>query len=73
MICRRCLNYIPEDGRFCPKCGVRLRTQVPPTRPWRWIVLVLLCAVIWSRVVRKEFQEQLHHLRAQVNSALNAL
>ena len=28
MICRHCRDYIPEDSRFCPKCGVRL--WIPP-------------------------------------------
>ena len=73
MICRHCQDYIPEDSRFCPKCGVRLWTAPPTNRPWRWIVVIFLFVVIWSVVVRKEFQVQLLDLRAQVYSAFNAL
>jgi hypothetical protein len=53
MICELCQSYILEDSRFCPKCGVRLWTPPLAKRPWRWIILILLCAVIWSVVVRK--------------------
>jgi hypothetical protein len=73
MICRHCQEYILEDSHFCPKCCLRLRTLPAPNRPWRWIVLIFLCAVIWSVVVRKELEVQLLHLRAQVTSVLNAL
>ena len=73
MICEHCQNDILEDSHFCPKCGVRLWTPVPANRPWRWIVLIFLCAVIWSFVVRKELEVELLHLRAQVISTLNAL
>ncbi len=73
MICRHCQDYLPDDSRFCPKCGVRLRTQVAPNRPWFWIVALLLFAVIWATVVNREFRVQLLNLRVQVNSALNAL
>ena len=73
MICKHCQDYIPEDSRFCPKCGVRLWTAPPADRPWRWIVLTFLGAIIWSVVVRKEFQVQLLDLRAQVYNALEAL
>ena len=27
MFCKHCQDYIPEDSRFCPKCGVRLRSE----------------------------------------------
>ena len=73
MICEHCQSYIPADSRFCPKCGVRLWTPPLAKRPWRWIVLIFLCAVVWSVVVRKELEAQLLNLRAQVSSALNAL
>jgi hypothetical protein len=73
VICRHCQDYIPEDSRFCPKCGIGLWIDPPANRPWRWIVVIFLFAFIWSVVVRKEFQVQLLDLRAQVYSALEAL
>ena len=77
MICRHCQDYIPNDSRFCPKCGIRLWIPPPANRPWRWIVVIFLVAVIWSRVVGKELkvqlQDQILNLRAQANRALNTL
>ena len=73
MLCKHCQSYIPEDSRFCPNCGVRLRITPPSNRPWGWIVVLFVFALIWSVVVSKEFQVQLLNLRAQVSSALNAL
>ena len=63
MICKHCQDRIPEDSRFCPKCGARLGTQNASNRPWFWIVVLLLVAVIWVTVVREELQIQLLNLR----------
>jgi len=73
MFCRHCHDYIPEDSRFCPKCGVRLWTAPPANRPWFWICTILLFAFIWATLAHKDFQAQLLNLRAQVHSTLNAL
>jgi len=73
MICRHCRNYIPEDSRFCPKCGVRLRVDIAPGRPWFWICTILLFAVIWATLVRDELEVQFLNLRAQIHSVLSAL
>jgi len=73
MICRHCRDYIPEDSRFCPKCGVRIRVDVAPGRPWLWICTILLFAVIWATLVRDELEVQFLNLRAQINSVLSAL
>jgi hypothetical protein len=35
--------------------------------------MIFLIAVIWATVVRKDFQAQLLHIRAQVNYALGRL
>ena len=66
MICRHCRDYIPEDSRFCPKCGIRVRAPVAPQRPWFWIYVIFLFALIWATLVREDFQAQLLALRAQV-------
>jgi hypothetical protein len=73
MICKYCQDYIPEDSRFCPKCGARLGTSVAPDPPWFWICTIVLFALIWATVVRKELQVQLLNLRAQVSNVLNQL
>jgi hypothetical protein len=73
MICRHCRDYIPEDSRFCPKCGVRLATPIAPDRPWFWILTLFLFAVIWATLVHKEFQVQFLDLRAQIGRALDVL
>ena len=73
MICGHCQDYIPEDSRFCPKCGVRVRVDVAPDPPWLWICTIVLFALIWSVVARRELQVELLHLRAQINSLLSAL
>jgi len=73
MICRHCQDYIPEDSRFCPRCGVRLKDgRVAPQRPWPWIAALLLFALIWSVMARKELQVELLHLRAQVDRVVDA-
>ena len=66
MLCKHCQNYIPEDSRFCPKCGVRLRSEPAQAPPWLWICTILLFAVIWATHVRQDFKTQLLILRAQV-------
>jgi zinc-ribbon domain len=73
VICKHCHEYIPEDSRFCPKCGARLWIPPPANRPWQWIVALLLFAVIWSVVFRNELKVQLLDLRAQVSSALELI
>ena len=73
MICRHCRDHIPEDSRFCPKCGVRLRSEPAQDPPWLWICTILLFAVIWATLVRDELKVQFLNLRAQINSVLNAL
>ena len=73
MFCKHCQNYIPEDSRFCPKCGVRIRVDVAQDPPWLWICTIMLFALIWSVVARKELQVELLHLRAQINNVLSPL
>ena len=73
MYCKHCQNYIPEDSRFCPRCGVRLRSEPTQDPPWLWICTILLFAVIWATLVRDELEVQFLNLRAQINSVLSAL
>jgi hypothetical protein len=73
MLCKHCQNYIPEDSRFCPKCGVRMRVDVAPDRPWFWICMVLLFSVIWATLVRDKLGVQFLNFRAQINNALEQL
>ena len=56
MICRHCQDYIPEDSRFCPKCGARFGTKIASNRPWFWIVALLLLAVICATAIREQLQ-----------------
>jgi hypothetical protein len=74
MICCFCRDHIPDDSLYCPKCGQRLRAPPPPTeRPWGWILILSLIALIWSIVARDELAVQMLELRAQVNKVLRAL
>jgi hypothetical protein len=73
MICEHCQNYVPEDSRFCRRCGVRLWIDPRADRPWRWIVALFLFAIVSSVVFRDELKVQLLEFRAEVNRALSAL
>jgi hypothetical protein len=73
MICKHCHDYIPEDSRFCPKCGVRIWIDVAPDPPWLWICTIMLFALTWSVMFRKELKVKILDLRAQVQSALSTL
>jgi hypothetical protein len=73
MFCKHCHDYIPDDSRFCPKCGVRIPIDVAPDPPLLWICTIMLFAVIWSVVARKELQIQFLQLRVQVDRVVNAL
>ena len=48
MICRHCRDNIPGDCRFCPHCGIGTETDVAAKRPWFWICVILLFALIWA-------------------------
>jgi hypothetical protein len=73
MTCIYCRDCIPDDSWFCPKCGVRLRVDVAARRPWLWICTIMFFALVWSVVLRKELQDEIINLRAQINNVLNAL
>jgi len=73
MFCKHCQDYIPEDSRFCPQCGVRLRSEPAQDPPWLWICTIFLFAVIWATLVRDELEVQFLNLRAQINSVLSEL
>ena len=74
MFCKHCQNCIPEDSRFCPKCGVRIRVYVPPPDPpWLWICAIMLFALTWSVMFRNELKVQLLDLRAQISRVLSTL
>jgi hypothetical protein len=61
--------YSGRQQRFLPKCGERLSITPTANRPWGLILAIVLFALIWSVGFRKEFQDQLLQLRAQVKSA----
>ena len=71
MICRHCQDYIPDDSRFCPKCGVRIPVYVAPDPPWLWICTIMLFALTWAAVARKELQVELLYLRAQLDRVVD--